>query len=81
MITFVKLNTNVGEYKANEVYEIDSATAQKWVDAGLAEVVEKNPTDEAIAKFAKSLEDRDQRLVDKITNSLKVEAKIGRAHV
>lgn len=74
---FVKLNTSVGEYKANESYEIDSVTADKWVAAGLAEKVEHNPTDEAIAKFAKSLEDRDQRLVERIASSLKTsEAKI-----
>ena len=67
---FVKMNTKVGDKEANEKYEIDNATAQKWIDAGLCEKVE-NPTEDAIKNFAKSLEERDNALVAKLANEIK----------
>jgi HK97 family phage major capsid protein len=67
---FVTMLTNVGDKNVGEKYEVDKETAAKWVTAGLCEVVE-NPTDKAIDQFSKALEDRDNKIVEELSKSLR----------
>jgi len=67
---FVNMLTNVGDKNVGEKYEVDKETADKWVTAGLCEIVE-NPTDKAIDHFSKALEDRDNKIVEELSKSLR----------
>jgi len=67
---FVTMLTTVGENQEGETYEIDSATADKWVAAGLCEVVEA-PTDKLFDKFEKAIADRDNKIVEELSKSLR----------
>jgi HK97 family phage major capsid protein len=68
--TFVKMLKAVDEFEAGEVYEIDSETAQKWIDAELAE----KQTDPA-EKLQKKINESVSAAVDKLADSIKVEPR------
>jgi len=71
---YVKMLNDFGDDHAKgEVYEIDNETADKWVGAGLAEI--DNPQDELLGKFSKALEERDAKLIEKLSDAVKVNSQ------
>ena len=68
---YVKMLSDFGDdHKKGVTYEIDSETADKWIAAELAEI--DNPQDELLGKFSKALEERDAKLIEKLSESVKV---------
>jgi HK97 family phage major capsid protein len=69
----IKMKKSVEEFEAGSAYEIDSETAQKWIDAGLCEEVE-NPSDKIVKKLQEAVDSKIEKAMNGLAASLKVES-------
>ena len=77
MNTFVKMLRNFSGKSAGETYEMDSETAKSWIEGGLCEEVKNNPVESEIENFKKSLDNREEQLIAKLSQQIaKSEVKI-----
>lgn len=64
------------EHKKDNDYEIDSKTAQSWIEAGLAEKKSDHVSiEEGFARLQKNLDERDSRILKTITEATKPATK------
>ena len=69
----VKMKTSVKSFGAGESYEVDLATGQAWIDAGVAEAIEVSNVEKQLADLQKSIEERDSKLIESLTKTFKTE--------
>jgi HK97 family phage major capsid protein len=79
--TLVKMLSTVKDYKADEHYEIDAETAQKWIAAEVAEQASPSALlDSKLGDLQKTLKERDEQLISKITDAVKVPVEAPAVH-
>ena len=71
--SFVKMVKTVGECVANEQYEIDSDTAKKYIDAGLAESV-SDPRQAIFDKVAKSVDEKINSAMECLADKINIKS-------
>lgn len=66
--TFVKMLETFKSYAKDSSHEIDSATADKWIEMGLA--AKADPVNTKIEQLEKALSEREDKLLDTITKAV-----------
>lgn len=70
-IMWVTMTKNLGDKVQNEKYDVDETLANDLVNGGFASKCEIDPIDVAVEKLQKNLADRDEKLIEKISASVK----------